>query len=222
MLSVAAHLPNAILPTPPAQNWSCRQAARLSAGPAIPSTRHPEYWSSTSHPGPFIFGGLRTPPTDDMSTALHQPPLGHYDSRSMSAFPPMLSQAERTKAVPDTLYSQQARYHYPQGQSYADTQSRPAVVGQPPRNPEPRSQLAVPLPHSGQASQPQPQIRLPNGQPSRTSTPGSAGTYSQQRKASEGLSSSLTGQSSEIPEFISARGGSLPDLVAQVSSPWFC
>lgn len=212
MFSIAADLTSSVLPSPPAQHWSCRQAARPSAGPTIPSTRHPEYWSS--QPGPYNFGGLRTPPTDDMSTACHQPPLGHYDGRPMSAFPStVLSQAERAKAVPDTLlHSQQGRY-YPQYQPQADSQSRP-VVGHPARNPEPRNHLAVPLPLPGQTSQPH-QIRLSNGQSSRSSTPGSAGIYSQ-RKAGEGLSSSLTGQSSEIPEFISARGGSLPDLVAQV------
>lgn len=214
MFSIAADFPSSVLPSPPAQNWSYRQAARPSAGPTIPSQRHPEYWPSTSQPGPFNFGGLRTPPTDDMSTALHQPPLGHYDGRPMSAFPPtVLSQAERTKDVPDTLHSQQGRY-YPQYQPHADNQPRP-VVAQPARNPETRSQLAVPLPLPGQASQPQ--MRLSNGHSSRSSTPGSAGIYSQ-RKASDGVSSTLTGQSSEIPEFISARGGSLPDLVAQVRS----
>lgn len=213
MFSIAADLPSSVLPSPPAQHWSCRKP-RPSAGPAIPYTRYPEYWSS-SQPGPYKFGGLRTPPTDDMSTACHQPPLGHYDGRPMSAYPPtVLSQAERTK-VPDTLYSQQGRY-YPQYQPPPDTQPRP--VGHPARNQDPRNHLAVPLPLlPGQA---QPQIRLPNGS-SRSSTPGSAGIYSQ-RKAGDGLlsSSSLTGQSSEIPEFISARGGSLPDLVAQVRL-WF-
>src|SRR5690606_18161782 len=129
----------------------------------------------------------------------HQPPLGHYDGRTMSAFPPaVLSQADRTKAVPDALLqSQQSRY-LPQYQHHADSQSRPSL-DQPVRSQEPRNQLAVPLPLPGQASQPA-QVRLPNGQPSRSSTPGSAGIYSQ-RKPSEGLSSSLTGQSTEIPEF---------------------
>lgn len=213
MFSVASHLPSVVLPSPPAHHWPCGQEARHSIRPTIPARRHPEYWPSVAQTGQHCFGGLRTPPTDDMSAACHQPPLGHYDGRPLSAFPPTaLSQAERTKAAPDAVLSNQQGRYYPQYQPQHDNQSLP-VLAHPARTQEPRYQAAVPLPLSAQASQPH--IRLPSGQPSRSSTPGSSGAYSQ-RKASSGLSSSLTGQSSEIPEFISARGGSLPDLVAQV------
>ncbi|SPO03088.1 uncharacterized protein DNG_05770 [Cephalotrichum gorgonifer] len=218
MFSTTNGLPNTKLPSPPAQNWSCGQRGWPTLDTTIPSRRQPDHWPSVAQAGPRTsFGGLRTPPTEDMSTACHQPSLGQYDSRAMSTYPPtILSQAERTKAsLPDPiLHGQQARYN-PQQQSYPDTQSRP-IPAHPARSYEPRNQAAVTLPLPGQASQPPSQTRLPNGQPSRSSTPGSAG-IPPQRKASEGLSSSLTGQSSEIPEFICARGGSLPDLVAQIT-----
>lgn len=59
---------------------------------------------------------------------------------------------------------------------------------------------------------------LPSSQqaPRSSSTPQS-GTLSAQPKSKESKSASLTGQSSDIPAFICPKGGSLPDLVAQMT-----
>lgn len=218
MCSINTHPPNTLLPSPPAvAHWPCGERASFSSKPlahtiSYPKVPYPE--ESRARPArghTYVFGGLKTPPTDDMSATCHQLPLGAYDGpHDLAGFPTTVPQGGHQTHRHRQPAASQPHQIYPHAQS--QPYSQPSRL--PPLSYSPR------LATSSSAVQ-QPQVNtsalLPSSQqaPRSSSTPQS-GTLSAQPKSKESKSASLTGQSSDIPAFICPKGGSLPDLVAQV------
>ncbi|PKS13361.1 hypothetical protein jhhlp_000132 [Lomentospora prolificans] len=224
MCSISTNPPNTLLPSPPVQAyWSCGQRAKLSTNRPQQAARYSKpQFSEGSGPQrgsghSYSFGGLKTPPTDDMSAACHQVPLGAYDgpydSHHLTGFPPALAQGPPTRTAPSEPTHRHRANHTQQQQQPTQIfsqQSRLPPLVYSPRLPStsgsaPRSQSST---HS---------LLPSNQQVIRSSSTPRSGTMSSQQRCKENKSACLTGQSSEIPDFICAKGGSLPDLVAQMT-----
>ncbi|KAF4967746.1 hypothetical protein FZEAL_10498 [Fusarium zealandicum] len=189
---------------------------------------------------PLLGSGLRTPPSDEMSTVF-QPALASYDSHAIHNYPAAVPQAARaTAAMNETRNSQYYRYPVQQQQQQQQQQQECQQQQQPQLQPQPQ------LPHhSHYTYQQQPSVLaqnelypVPQGsqsrngsissvtlplstsrRSSRVSPPpsGSSTTLSKDADAE-----SLVYHSLQIPKCISPAGGNLADFAAQMTCLfWF-
>jgi hypothetical protein len=166
--------------------------------------------------------GLRTPPTDDMSTVF-QPPVASWDNHAIHNYPSAVPQTARAPAtINDTGKSQYYRYpvqqaeqqHQPQPQNTYNRYYQQEQSAHPTHELHPTSQVSQhrngsistashTVPVAGQTAQ-------PSTPPNSTST------------ATRDDAESLVYHSLVIPKCISPAGGNLADFAAQMTCLfWF-
>ena len=160
--------------------------------------------------------GLRTPPTDDMSTVF-QPPVASWDSHAIHNYTSAVPQTARAPAtINDTGKSQYYRYpvqqteqqHQPQPQNTYNHYYQQEQSAHPTHELQPTSQVSQHRNGSiSTASHTVPVV----GQTAQPSTPADS-TSTATRDDAE----SLVYHSLVIPKCISPAGGNLADFAAQV------
>jgi hypothetical protein len=180
-------------PLPPA---TCRQGYLLP-----PSSTHSQQPSSR-------LSGIRTPPTDDMSTAYHASQLSSYDNHVVPAYSSGLGPTGRPTAASSEAVEHSQHSRYPTSNVYLSTSSQSLL----------RNDVSSAL---GQQRGPA------SRHSTRPSTPMSGGTAMGSQhtdNTSRRGSQAVTGSSLQIPSTISPNGGSISDFAAQVCtfkiSPW--
>lgn len=168
----------------------------------------------------LLGSGLRTPPSDEMSTAF-QPQLASYDSHAMHNYPAAVPQAARaTTAMNDTRGAQYYRYAAAQTQQSQSQQQQPQThyshypyqqqqathLQQ-----EPHSVAHVSQSRNGSVSSATQSI-CSSRQTLRPLSPSSASTITRSKDETE----SLVSHSLQIPKCISPAGGNLSDFAAKV------
>lgn len=190
-------------------------------------SREPSFLSSIQLPKlhsrfdniPLSRNGLRTPPTDEMSTVF-QPQLASWENHAIHNYPAAVPQAARpTAPVTDARASQYYRYPTQQQQSQPQPQTTYNHCYQHELSTQP-AQPQLNLHATSQVSQhrngPISAESQALGQTIRPSTPASTASGSKDE------SESLVYHSLQIPKCISPSGGNLADFAAQMTCLfWF-
>ena len=170
---------------------------------------------------PARWGGLRTPPSDDMSTTYHPAQLSNYDNHVVPAYASGLGQAGRAKAAltEAARQSQYSRYPTP---IHQHSQHSHAISHSQQQHSHPLSQSTTQSQARAHPSSGSSQHASASRHSTRPSTPTSTGTLmgshqdgSLSRRGSQAVA--LPGL--QIPASISPNGGSISDLAAQVRKP---
>ncbi|SPJ84042.1 uncharacterized protein FTOL_10558 [Fusarium torulosum] len=169
-----------------------------------------------------LANGLKTPPTDNMSTAF-QPPLASWDSHAIHNYPDVPQAARSAAAMNDTRSSQYYRYPAHQ-QEQQQHQSQPQTTYNHYYQQEQSTHLQHELHPASQVSQQRngsistvPQAVPAVGQAVRPSTPPVSS-----KTVNKDDSESLVYHSLQIPKCISPSGGNLADFAAQMTCLfWF-
>lgn len=185
----------------------------VSREPSFPSSIQLPKLHSRFDNIPLSRNGLRTPPTDEMSTVF-QPQLASWENHAIHNYPAAVPQAARpTAPVTDARASQYYRYPTQQQQSQPQPQTTynhcyqhelSTQPAQPQLNLHATSQVSQ---HRNGSISAESQAL---GQTIRPSTPASTASGSKDE------SESLVYHSLQIPKCISPSGGNLADFAAQV------
>jgi hypothetical protein len=163
---------------------------------------------------PSSRNGLRTPPSDEMSTVF-QPPLASWENHAIHNYPAAVPQTARPAApVADASGSQYYRYPTQQQDQQQQQQTQTQTTYNRYYQHEQSTQPQLELHPTSQVSQHRNgSISAESqavGQTARASTPASTASGSKDE------SESLVYHSLQIPKCISPSGGNLADFAAQV------
>lgn len=210
-MSLSISAPYPLLPLPTSSSQSRRPfhqpgAISLPKLPGLATSLATELAPCNSE------SGLRTPPTEDMSTA-YQPPLAALESHALPKYPSSLGHMGRANmAVGEPgnlpLYRLPAQ-PYEQQYSYPQKQLQQSVAPAP---------TTYPTVAGNDTTRVVAESVVPSQQPARAATPTSEGTA---KVPSDGPSpkknsDTLVYHSLTIPRCISPNGGNLAELAAQV------